>query len=112
MLACLPPSVLESFLEEVVIVPFTERTIRSRAELRVELERVRASGFAICDEEHEVGVSCIAAAIRNRHGDPVAAISLSGPTARMVPHLAEGSESVGKIREVAGTLSARFGRNA
>lgn len=110
MLACLPPSALEPFLVAVDIVRFTPRTIGSRAELAAELERVRAKGFAICDEEHEEGVSCIAAAIRNRHGEPVAAISLSGPTARMLPHLTEDSESVRKIRQAAETLSARFGR--
>ena len=112
MLACLPASALTSFLATVELVPFTSRTIVSRAELAAELERVRTKGFAICDEEHEEGVSCVAAAIRNRHGEPVAAISLSGPTARMGPHLAEGSESVRRVRQAAEALSERFGRHA
>lgn len=109
MLACLSENAVESFFRNVQFVPYTAKTIVSRADFEVELERVRRAGYAICDGEHEHGVSCIAAAIRNRHGDPIAAISVSGPTDRMSPHLDAGSVSVVRLCEAADALSRLFG---
>lgn len=61
----------------------TEKTITTPARLAVELEDVRKAGFAIDDEEQILGVRCVAAAIVDEKGAPVAAISVSGPVTRM-----------------------------
>lgn len=49
-----------------------------------ELEQIRQRGYAIDKEECEPGVGCIGAAIRNAGGEPVAAISVSGPLHRIL----------------------------
>ncbi|MBB2188060.1 IclR family transcriptional regulator domain-containing protein [Gluconacetobacter liquefaciens] len=62
----------------------TVKTITAPLPLREELERVRAVGYAVDDEEHAVGLRCIAAPIFDETGDVVAAVSASGPMARIV----------------------------
>ncbi len=61
----------------------TEKTISTLKRLREELEVVRQRGFAVDDEENAIGLRCIAAAIYDEHARPLAALSLSGPTARI-----------------------------
>jgi IclR family acetate operon transcriptional repressor len=61
----------------------TVKTITTPAALRADLERVRASGYAVDDEEHAIGLRCIAAPIFDETGDVVAAVSTSGPMARI-----------------------------
>jgi IclR family acetate operon transcriptional repressor len=63
----------------------TAHTITSLDALTAELEKVRAAGVAIDDEENELGVRCIGTAIRGTRGQPVAAVSVSGPASRMTP---------------------------
>jgi DNA-binding IclR family transcriptional regulator len=112
MLACLPETELAAYLGHVDFHAYTSRTITSVEQLRADLEQVRARGYAICDEEHEKDVSCIAAAIRGRRGEPLAAISLSGPTHRMAEHLQPGSSGALALREAAGAVSLLAGGTA
>jgi DNA-binding IclR family transcriptional regulator len=62
---------------------YTDATITKKSKLRQELERVRADGYAVAVDELEVGLSAVAAPIRNAHGDVIASMSVSGPTFRM-----------------------------
>jgi DNA-binding IclR family transcriptional regulator len=109
MLAWLPEHELARFYGQVTLAPYTERTLTTPVQLLADLDKVRARGYALCDEEHEEGVSCVAAAIRGRHGEPVAAISLSGPTARMARHLAADSSSPASVRDAADAVSRMMG---
>ena len=61
----------------------TVKTIITPALLRADLERVRAAGHALDDEEHAIGLRCLAAPIYNENGEVIAAVSASGPMARM-----------------------------
>ena len=61
----------------------TARTITSRTQLNSELEKVRKAGFAIIDNELENGLVAVAAPVFNHDGKVVAAISISGPDARI-----------------------------
>jgi len=71
MLARLPEPELARFLALVTLVRYTPRTLTTRQALLSDLERVRSRGYAVCDQEHEEDVACIAAAIRGRHDEPI-----------------------------------------
>ncbi len=62
---------------------FTDRTIDNPADLREALECIRQQGYALDDEEHAVGLRCVAASIYDENASAIAAISLSGPKARI-----------------------------
>jgi DNA-binding IclR family transcriptional regulator len=62
---------------------YTETTIDNWDDLLVELEKVKENGYAIDDNEQEIGLSCIGAPIIDKSGNAVAAISMSGPTQRI-----------------------------
>ncbi len=109
MLARLPEPELAGFFAQIALVRYTPSTLTSREALMVDLELVRSRGYALCDQEHEQDVACIAAAIRGRHDEPIAAISLSGPAARMAPHLDEHSSTPAAVRETADAISLVVG---
>ena len=62
---------------------YTEHTITRRPKLREELARVREQGHALAIDELEVGLTAVAAPVRNAHGDVVASMSVSGPSFRL-----------------------------
>ena len=62
---------------------YTALTITRKGELRKELEKVRAQGYAVAVDELEIGLTAVAAPIRNAHGDVIASMSVSGPTFRL-----------------------------
>lgn len=62
---------------------FTEYTIIDEQELMNQLKVIRERGYAIDDEENELGVRCIAVALTDQKGRPRYAISISAPEIRM-----------------------------
>jgi IclR family pca regulon transcriptional regulator len=84
LLASLPPAELESYLRRVELKPLTERTITRRDALRRVIEETRASGYAIIDQELEIGLVSIAVPIRNSSGAVIAAINVSMQAGRFV----------------------------
>ena len=84
LLAFMPENELQRYIAVGNFHSLTPRTITTKDGLFTELEKVRESGYAIDDEEFELGLRCIAAPIFA--GDKVvAAISSSGPTTRLAP---------------------------
>jgi DNA-binding IclR family transcriptional regulator len=81
LLCELEPEKLEESLGK--LARFTPMTITRKAQLREELEVVRRQGYSVAVDELEVGLTAVAAPIRNAHGDIVASISVSGPTFRL-----------------------------
>jgi IclR family transcriptional regulator, acetate operon repressor len=65
---------------------FTARTMVDRAALRADLDGVRARGFATLVDELEDGLSVVAAPVFDAGGGVVAALAVSGPTARLPSH--------------------------
>ncbi len=89
------------------LTAFTPLTITRKSLLREELETVRAQGYAVAVDELEVGLTAVAAPIRNAHGDVVASMSVSGPTFRLPDERVE--EVVAQVVEAALEVSHRLG---
>lgn len=83
MLAWLPEAELTRVVRQHGLKRFTERTLDTPSRLHRDLETVRERGWAVDDEEYAVGLRCVAAAVSDEQGQPVAALSLSGPGARI-----------------------------
>ncbi len=62
---------------------FTANTITDPDLLLAELAAIRAKGYALDEEEIEVGLRCVAAPIRDHSGQVIAAISVAAPVQRM-----------------------------
>lgn len=98
---------LDSFLGTADLARFTVKTLTAPDRLRDDLGRSRAQGYAVDDEERTEGMRCVAAAIRDVHGEAVAGISVSGPTSRMSDmRIAEIGAAV---RTAADEVSRRIG---
>lgn len=82
LLAGLDDEDLERYLERVALRRLTLRTIASAPTLRAELDRVRAQGWAMVDQELEEGLRSVAAPIRNRAGRVTAAVNISTHASR------------------------------
>jgi DNA-binding IclR family transcriptional regulator len=65
------------------LVGYTGRTPVTETALRATLRDIVARGYALDDEEFALGIRCAAAPLRDGNGQLIAAIGLSGPTARI-----------------------------
>jgi IclR family transcriptional regulator, pca regulon regulatory protein len=83
LLAYLPPEQLEPYLARVVLTPHTTRTIVSVDKLRIALRNVRRNGYALVDQELEVGLRSLAVPVYAPSGRVVATINLSGNAPRL-----------------------------
>jgi IclR family pca regulon transcriptional regulator len=83
LLAYLPNEQLEQYLAKVNLVPHTTRTITSVEKLRLALRNIRRNGYAICDQEYEVGLRSIAVPVYSSSGRVVATLNLSGNAPRL-----------------------------
>lgn len=85
ILAHLPPERVRTRFAEIDLPGYTPHTLTTLAALQADLAAARARGYAIDDEERHAGMRCVAAAIFDEAGEPVAGISVSGPTVRVTP---------------------------
>lgn len=100
MLAQIPPEQAAALVAASGLRPHTAHTITSPEDFRAELDRIREVGYAVDNEEQEIGVRCVAVAVPGRV--PRAAFSISGPSPRMadalihrtVPLLRKAAEGV------------------
>jgi IclR family pca regulon transcriptional regulator len=83
LLAYLSPEQLEAYLARVVLTPHTTRTVTSVEKLRMLLRNVRRNGYALCDQEYEVGLRSLAVPVFAPNGRAVATINLSGNAPRI-----------------------------
>lgn len=105
-LAALPPSELDRYLEHHELTALTPLTVTDADALRTELQQVRAQGYAVSLGERQSGAGSVAAAVRDRHGDPVAVISVCGPVERFEDEVAGFAPL---LLEVTTALSGRMG---
>ena len=75
LLAHLPPEEMEALLSRIEFSRYTDRTLTSVEQLRQALRSARRDGYAVVDEELELGLRSMAVPVQNRMGRVVAAIS-------------------------------------
>jgi IclR family acetate operon transcriptional repressor len=83
LLAFLAADHREEILPMLTFERATPRTIPNLARFRSELVRVAEQGYAMDDQETDLGARCVAAPVLDESGKVAAAISVSGPITRM-----------------------------
>lgn len=86
---------------------YTKATITTKRALRAELGEVRDQGYAVAVDELEVGLTAVAAPVRNAHGDVIASMSVSGPTFRLAKEQLD--QIIPLLVEAAAEVSHRLG---
>lgn len=110
LLAYLDTDRVVELLREKGMPAFTPNTITELDYMLSHLEKVRAQGYAIGAEEHMEGVRAVAAPVFNHNGQVLAAVSITGPTARL--SLERISRLITVLREACAGISARLGYGA
>lgn len=102
-----PMETLKQLLATHELLPITERTITDAASFLVELEKVRVNGYALNDEESEMGVRYIAVPIVDHSNKMIAALNVGAPVVRLVDERIE--PLVAKMKAAATVISQRTG---
>ncbi|WP_151525351.1 IclR family transcriptional regulator [Serinicoccus kebangsaanensis] len=100
-LATRPRAAWAELLGDAPLEPRTPHTVTDVARLVEELEQVRRQGFALDDEEQELGVRCVAVPVQVAGLE--VAMSVSGPTERMTRERAQ--QVVPELRRIAAALA-------
>jgi IclR family acetate operon transcriptional repressor len=98
---------LAAYLGRTRLEGFTPATLTDPAALRADLAATRSRGYALDNEERTEGMRCVAAAVLDAFGEPVAGISVSGPAARLTE--AAAAHIGGRVAEAAARLSEGLG---
>jgi DNA-binding IclR family transcriptional regulator len=107
-LAAMDPEVSAALIDRIELTRRTEKTITDRAALEAELDLIRERGWSTDIGETEIWVHCAGAVILGRDGRPVAALSTSGPEARIPVERID--EHYGPaVREAADQIGAELG---
>ncbi|HZQ94225.1 MAG TPA: IclR family transcriptional regulator [Candidatus Sulfotelmatobacter sp.] len=110
LVAHIPEKKLEKILAERSMERRTPKTITSAARLLKELEKVRAQGYAVDDEENNLGARCVGAPVFNQQGEIEASLGLSGTihqvNAQTMPRIIEA------LKDAARHLSMQLGYRA
>ena len=107
LLAALPAAGQKELLKSIRLIRFTPNTLKDRKALEAELARVREAGIAVDAEEHEQGITCIAAPIRDSSGSVIAALSVSWPVFRF--EVEQKESYLRSIRQAAAEISSILG---
>ena len=83
LLAGLSASQLAEYLRRAVLTPYTNRTLVSKDKLREAIVAARETGYAIVDQELEIGLRSIAVPVLDAGGHPVCALNISTQAARV-----------------------------
>lgn len=107
ILSCLSERELRNVISHIDLIPKTPFTLTSQDALLTDIQMTHKRGYAIDNEENELGGRCVAAPILDFRGKPVAALSISVPLQRLPE---ENFPVFGvKVREVASAISRRLG---
>ena len=107
-LAYMTEEELDNFLPTKELKRYTPNTIAGRDELKVDLKKVAELGYAIDNEELDIGVRCVAAPIRDYTRRIIGAVSISGPSMRFTEERME-NELIPMVRKAGDDISAKLG---
>ena len=110
LLAALSEDQLDAHLAMRELARRTDKTITDPAGLRAELQRVGRQGYAIDDEESNLGLRCVAAPVIDRFGATTAAVSISGSTAEFTDQVMP--RYIAAVVRAGGDISLRLGSGA
>jgi IclR family acetate operon transcriptional repressor len=110
LLAWMWEAAVDARMGQPPFAALTPRTITDRGTFLEELGRVRSLGHAVDDEECEAGLRCVAAPLRDRRGDVVAALSVSSTPQRMDED--RQRTAIRRTVAAAAEISARLGWTA
>ncbi len=82
IMAYYDPGYVESLCTHFPFEAYTEFTCTNKKALLKELELIRKRGYSIDNQEHLLGIRCVAVPILSRHNEPLAAVSISMPQFR------------------------------
>ncbi len=107
LVAQLPDDQLRAIVKETGLERSTPNTHTKLRDLKLDLERVLEQGYAVDDEEDEIGMRCVGVPVRDHRGLATAAISVTGLARRLpmerIPELAKTMmTTVNKISEQLG----------
>lgn len=85
LLAALPEPEFHAYLDRVKLDKITPNTVTSKVKLRSAIEEARRQGWAIVDQEMEIGLRSLSVPIRDRTQQVVAALNVCCPSARVTP---------------------------
>jgi DNA-binding IclR family transcriptional regulator len=107
LIAYLPESELDLLITEHRLPRHNEETIVSVRKLKAQLTEIRRLGYALDDEEDEVGLRCIGCPVFDGAGKVVAAVSVAGTVSQIT---AENlSALVDKVKRTASSISQHLG---
>jgi len=98
---------VDRIIQRVGLPAFTPNTITQPEQLKAELAVIRQRGYAVDNEEHEVGIRCVGAPIRDDTGEVIASCSVSGPSGRLTDQRI--AELAPEVMRVANAISQRLG---
>jgi DNA-binding IclR family transcriptional regulator len=96
----------EKLMEELELEPLTEFSITDRDAFRAEIEQVRNRGYAVMDQENELGMRAVAVPVFNSQGHAFASLATAVPVFRL--SVEELVAHVPLLQEAAAELSARL----
>lgn len=99
---------LEDYLNNHELKSFTQNTITDRETIKKQLKQVAEQGYAIDDEELDIGVKCVSAPIRDYTRRIIGAVSISGPSMRFDVERME-KELIPLTLRAADEISAKLG---
>ena len=107
ILSGMPTAKVQQLVAQYGLPVITSQTITDPQQFLLEVDRTRKRGFALDDEENEMGVRCVAAPLRDHAGGVVAAVSVSAPIQR-IP-MSEVPRYGRKVSETARAISCKLG---
>ena len=109
ILANLPDEEIEQIVDTIELGRYTPNTITDKTKFKEVLKRIKETGYAVEDEEGEIGVRCIGAPIFDIDNKVIAAVSITALKADLPVDLFQ--EVGNKVMDIARKISTDLGHN-